>query len=319
MAAGDGLLHLVEIAGAYEPLVPDGGVASLPAGVGNFTITDGTSTATVSEVEEVNITLSGGETVTINGDFTGTGVNIGTFTIDGSAGTTGETVDARNLSSAHEVDFTGGTGNDTFYSGHGNDTFHGGLGNDTVNYTVGSGTDTIDGGGDSDTLNVFGTTGDDTIHVSVNGSGAITSIEGMSPASIEVFTADGLGGSDTLDYSGSGSNPITVNLATPSATGFTSIAGIENAIGTSGADTFTSATTGVNTFTGGDGDDTYNIKAGSCRCPRAASRPSRRPTSRCNRPARRALRSTPRCRSCGCTRPSTPSRCSPDWPWRRRC
>ena len=256
---------------------------TLTAGAGNFTITDNAgSTATVSEVEEVNITLSGGETVTINGDFTGTGVNIGTFTIDGSAGTVGETVDARNLISAHEVDFTGGSGGDTFYSGPGDDTFRGGAGNDTVNYTVGDGADTIDGGADTDTLNVFGTTGDDTIHVSVNGSGAITSIEGSSPTGIEAYTANGLGGNDTLDYSGSGTNPVTVNLATGSATGFTgpgsSIANIENATGGGGNDALTGNSavntltggggddtltgTGNDTLIGGTGDDTYNVKAG---------------------------------------------------------
>jgi Ca2+-binding RTX toxin-like protein len=234
---------------------------TLTAGAGNFTITDGTSTATVSEVEEVNITLSGGETVTINGDFTGTGVNVNTFTIDGSAGSLGETVDARNLSSAHEVVFTGGSGDDTFYSGHGNDTFHGNAGNDIVNYTVEAGIDVLDGGGNSDTLNVFGTAGNDTIHVSINGSQAITSIEGMSPTSIEVHTADGLGGSgDTLDYSGSGANAVAVNLQTGSATGFATIANVENAIGTSGDDTFT-GDANVNTFTGGAGSDVYNVLA----------------------------------------------------------
>ena len=59
---------------------------------------------------------------------------------------------------------------------------------------------------------------------------------------------------------------MTVNLATGTATdtfGNTdTLVSIENAIGTSGADTFTSAASGVNTFTGGGGNDTYNVKAG---------------------------------------------------------
>jgi len=61
---------------------------TLTAGVGNFTVSEdglsATQHATVSEVEEVDITLSGGETITINGDFTGTGIAQHTITIDGS-------------------------------------------------------------------------------------------------------------------------------------------------------------------------------------------------------------------------------------------
>src|ERR1700704_5851498 len=74
-------------------------------------------------------------------------------------------------------------------------------------------------------------------------------------------------GFDTVDYGAeTGGGAVTVNLATGTATdtfGKTDMLfSIENAIGTSGADTFTSAATGVNTFTGGDGNDTYNVKAG---------------------------------------------------------
>src|SRR5207253_1878741 len=57
-----------------------------------------------------------------------------------------------------------------------------------------------------------------------------------------------------------------VNLATNTATdtfGNTdTLSSIENAIGTSGADTFTAALAGVNSFTGGDGNDSYTLKAG---------------------------------------------------------
>jgi pectin methylesterase-like acyl-CoA thioesterase len=105
---------------------------TLTAGTGNFTVSEddaaATNTATVSNVEEVNITLSGGETVTINGDFTGTGIATNTITINGTAGTTGETVDARNLSSGHDVVFNGGSGNDTLILHNGdNFGFNGGA------------------------------------------------------------------------------------------------------------------------------------------------------------------------------------------------
>ncbi len=93
-----------------------------------------TNTATVSAVEDVDITLSGGETVTITGDFSGTGIAKHTITINGGAGTSGETVDASGISTAYPVDvvFTGSSHDDTFKSGSGNDTFHGGAGNDTA-------------------------------------------------------------------------------------------------------------------------------------------------------------------------------------------
>ena len=65
-------------------------------------------------------------------------------------------------------------------------------------------------------------------------AGTITAIEGMSLANVETYGADGRAGNDTLDYSASGLNAVNVNLATGNATGFASIAGIENAIGASG-------------------------------------------------------------------------------------
>ena len=72
-----------------------------------------TNTATVSEVEEVDITLSGGETITINGDFTGTGIAQHTITIDGSAGTAARrSIRRRPEFGQHPVDivFNGGGG-----------------------------------------------------------------------------------------------------------------------------------------------------------------------------------------------------------------
>ena len=71
-----------------------------------------------------------------------------------------------------------------------------------IQYTVGDGVDTINGGADTDTLAVSGTGGNDTIHVAVNGSGVIASIEGMSPTNVESVTVNGAGGVDTLDYTG---------------------------------------------------------------------------------------------------------------------
>ena len=85
---------------------------------------------------------------------------------------------------------------------------------------------------------------------------------------IETVTFDALGqataAGDTLSYTGS-ADGVTVNLSgTPSATGFASIAGVENVTGGSGNDTLTgdgSANVldgglGSDTVDGGDGNDT---------------------------------------------------------------
>ena len=93
--------------------------------------------------------------------------------------------------------------------------------------------------------------------------GVITSIEGMSPTNVESVTVNGAGGVDTLDYT-STTSAVTVNLGTPSATGFTSVAGIENVTGGSGNDSLT-GDAGVNVLTGGAGNDTLDGGAGPTR------------------------------------------------------
>jgi Ca2+-binding RTX toxin-like protein len=151
----------------------------------------------------------------------------------------------------------------------GNDLLDGGAGNDTFKYTIGDGVDTIDGGAGNNTLAASGTSGDDTIHVVVNGSGTITSIEGMSPTNVQIYTVDGLaqaGAGDTLDYTGT-IGALAVNLATGSAPGFASIAGIENVTGGSNGDVLTGDSAnnrldggpGADAMAGGAGNDTYVV------------------------------------------------------------
>jgi Ca2+-binding RTX toxin-like protein len=174
---------------------------------------------------------------------------------------------------------TGGQGNDSITSddnanvlagGLGNDTINAGDGDDTINYTLGDGADIIDGGLGNDTLAVSGTAGDDTILVNVS-SDVITSIASMTPTGIDNYTVNGLANGaagDTLDYTGTGiSQAVTVNLATGTATGFASIAGIENVIGGAGTDTLIGDSgnnrldggLGADAMTGGGGDDTYIV------------------------------------------------------------
>src|SRR5207302_673042 len=71
-------------------------------------------------------------------DFTGTGIAQHSITINGSSGTTSETVNTKELSPAYAVDvnFTGGSGDDTFIVGNGvHFSFNGGLGTDTVEFS----------------------------------------------------------------------------------------------------------------------------------------------------------------------------------------
>ena len=144
---------------------------------------------------------------------------------------------------------TGTDGVDLFLTRGGNDIIHAGGGNDAILYTVGDGVDTIDGGTGTDTLFVSGTAGNDSIGVVVDGSGTVTSIQGMTPTGVEQYVVDGGAGTDTLSYAGT-TSAVTVNLGSGSATGLTSVTGIENVTGGSGNDSLT-GDANANTLTGG--------------------------------------------------------------------
>ena len=150
----------------------------------------------------------------------------------------------------------GGAGNDTLIGGAGNDVLIGGLGNDTFTYTFGHGADTVAGGAGTDTLSITGTAAvADVLDVVFNGT-SITTFEGGTVTGVESVTADLLDGLDTLTYAGTTAD-VTVSLATGSASGFTSIAGIENVTGGSGNDTLTGDGL-VNNLNGGAGNDTLD-------------------------------------------------------------
>ena len=174
---------------------------------------------------------------------------------------------------------TGSTQNDAISGGGGNDAIQAGGGNDAIYYTVGDGSDLIDGGGGTgDTLVISGTAGNDALAVVVSG-GVINSVAGGTLSNVEHVLLDLLGGSDTLDYTNS-TGPLVVNLnGAQSATGFDTVAGVENVIGAAGADQLTgnaSANTldggagadtltglgGLDTLLGRAGDDTFVVNAG---------------------------------------------------------
>ncbi len=149
----------------------------------------------------------------------------------------------------------GESGNDILVGGAGVDRVFGGLGNDTIRYVVDSdGVDTIiDGGADTDTVELVANGGGQTLSVTYNGT-AITVFEGNGAlTSIERFTANLGGGTDTLVYTSAAN--LTVDLSAGTASGFASIAGIENVTGGAGADLLT-GDTNANVLIGGAGNDT---------------------------------------------------------------
>ena len=151
----------------------------------------------------------------------------------------------------------GGDQDDTLDGGAGDDAINAGAGSDTVNYTLGEGADTVDGGAGVDRLNVRGGSGSNTLTVALAG-GLLTTVAGVSMVNVEQVTADLGEGDDTLSYAGAAGN-VTVNLTTGAATGFASIAGIENVVGGNGNDLLVGAAGVVNNLAGGAGNDTYVV------------------------------------------------------------
>jgi Ca2+-binding RTX toxin-like protein len=172
----------------------------------------------------------------------------------------------------------GGGGNDTLNGGGGNDILVGGIGTDTVNgdagndiiqYAFGDGTGTTNGGADTDTLAITGAAANDALAVTLNAASTITNFTGGAVASIESVTADLGTGIDTLTYTVPAGVNVTVNLNAGTATGFTSIANIDNITTGNGIDTLIGSVTdniligggGRDTITGGGGNDTFRYTA----------------------------------------------------------
>ena len=145
----------------------------------------------------------------------------------------------------------GDAGDDAITGGAGNDTLVGGDGDDTFTYNFGDGADSVDGGTGLDTLNIIGTATANTLDVIWNGT-SLTNFEGGTLTSVEAVVNLG-GGTDTLTYAGSAS-AVSVNLAAGTATGFSSIAGVESVTGGSGNDTLI-GNGAANALNGGAGND----------------------------------------------------------------
>ncbi|GAB3647605.1 peroxidase family protein [Ramlibacter alkalitolerans] len=196
------------------------------------------------------------------GDFSGTGNTVANVIAGGSgndllSGLAGNDTLGGN---AGNDTLLGGDGNDTLDGGLGNDTIDGGAGNDTIVHTANQGADTVDGGAGSDTLAVTGTAANEVLRVLFSGT-ALTGVSNGTLANIESVTANMQGGTDTLTYAGT-TAAVAVNVAAGTASGFTSISGIENVTGGSGNDVLT-GNAGANALSGGAGDDRLNGGAGN--------------------------------------------------------
>nr|WP_135210601.1 peroxidase family protein [Vitreimonas flagellata] len=155
----------------------------------------------------------------------------------------------------------GDADNDTLNGGAGNDNINGGGGDDLIQYTIGDGTDTVNGAAGNDTLAITGTTGDDVLDVRFNGTRLVT-VEDGNVTNVEVVNANLLAGSDTLNYSTTlAAVAVAVNLTTGVASGFTTIAGIENVTGGLGNDNIV-GNAGANILTGLNGADTIDGAGG---------------------------------------------------------
>ncbi len=191
--------HVVDVAGDRTVEAGGGGTDTVESATISLNLTQ------AARANFENITLTGN----LNLDATGNG---GTNVIAGNAG------------------------NNIISGGGGADAINAGDGNDSINYAIGDGADTIDGGAQTtlDTLAITAGGGNQTLDVVFDGT-AITNFEGGTVTGIESVTADLGGGTDTLNY-GATTAGVTVNLQTGTATGFTSIAGIENVTGGAGAE-----------------------------------------------------------------------------------
>lgn len=187
--------------------------------------------------DEIVYGLSGGDRAALNPD---SGLN-------GGAGDD-------NLFGQNGADtLVGEAGNDTLVGGPGVDRVFGGLGNDTIRWVFGDGVDAvIDGGADTDTVEILANGGNQALDVTYNGT-AITNFEGNGALnSIERFTANLGAGTDTLVYTSAAS--VAVDLSAGTASGFASLAGVENVTGGAGSDVLTGGAN-ANTLSGGGGND----------------------------------------------------------------
>ncbi|MGL4968043.1 MAG: beta strand repeat-containing protein [Inquilinus sp.] len=149
-------------------------------------------------------------------------------------------------------------GVDILRGAHGNDTLDGGIGNDTL--SGGQDNDTINGGAGDDLL---GFSGGNDADQEERGSDHLIGGDGndrmMTYDGGDIF--EGGAGTDTLLFDPQGSG-VTVDLAAGTASGGSTVSGIENVEGTDSVDTLTGGA-GSNRLTGNWGEDVLDGGGGN--------------------------------------------------------
>ncbi len=256
----DTLVSIENLTGSNQgdTLTGNTGANVLTGGDGNDSL--------VATVDNVRDTLDGGantDTANYAAYAVALSVNLGAaapIVVGGSGtGATAAVAIANSDVLVGIENFTGGSAGDTITGSTAANALSGGGGNDTFNYAIGGGADTIDGGANSDTLNITGAANNDVLDVVYNGGALVTGFEGGTVSNVETVNVNLGGNADTLAYTGTGA--ATVNLATGTASGLTSIANISNVTGSAQGDNLTGST-GANTLSGGGGIDTLNGGAG---------------------------------------------------------
>jgi Ca2+-binding RTX toxin-like protein len=254
-----------------DTIVGDGGANGLNGSMGNDSVDGGAgddiigaSPAFGGPLDDGNDQYIGGlgvDTYTLGGTSAAAIVNLvagtsssaatgsdtlsGIENVIGSSGSDVITGDANNnridggANGAGGDVINGGGGNDTLLGGVGNaDVVNGDAGDDVIIYNFGHGNDaSYDGGADNDELQINGTILGNNLTVVYNGA-ALASFNGVTLSNIESVTADlGVDGGDLLSYAGTlAANSVSVDLVAGTASGFTSIAGVNNVTGGSGSD-----------------------------------------------------------------------------------
>lgn len=261
--AGSTAAVVVDLTGTASGFASITSVENATGGSGNDTLVSaagvtnvltggaGNDLFTVHDVSDQVVEAAGGgvdEVRSVGNTYTITNLNVERLTFIGSGNFSGTGNAGANL-------ITGGIGNDTLAGLGGADTINAGDGDDTVNYTVGDGADVIDGGDGIDRINLLGNTGSNTLSVALSG-GVLTGL-GFSHVNVEVLALNLLGNTDTLSYAGS-NDSVTVDLA-GTASGFTSIASVENVVGGNAGDLLISAIGVNNVLSGGLGNDVFVV------------------------------------------------------------
>jgi VCBS repeat-containing protein len=263
---GDGGVNVLDGGGNSDTLIGLDGADTLIGGAGNDFADYSASAAGVT----VDLTVTGAQTS--GGDASGD-VLSGIEHVNGSLfddTLTGDGADNRLTGSDGNDTLNGGGGDDTLKGGSGNDVLDGGAGNDTAdfgsavvaNLTLGT---AVVSASNTDTLtNIENLTGSEFADT-LTGNAGVNTLNGTDGDDMlaGLGGADSLvggNGNDTADYSASASGvKVDLNAGTGlggDAEGDT-LSGIENAKGSTSADTLT-GTGSTNTLIGNGGADTLN-------------------------------------------------------------